>query len=612
MGDDLLRYYNDELAILRDLISDEFAQANPKLAARLGMGRAAVRDPHVERLIEAVAYLNARTRYKLEDDFPELSDALLGVLYPHYLTPIPSLSVVQFQPEPELMDRIELPVGTPLETDPIEGEPCRFRTCYPVTLLPIKIDSAALNGRPLPAPAVPESKTAQTVLRLSLRTTAKDVTFSGLGTLIDDSRVLILRFFLKGQEQPAFSLYDLLCNSPLQIAIAASNDDPNPVLLGPDCLRPMGFTKDEGLVPYPPRAFLGYRLLTEYFAFPEKFLFLEFTLNAEAMERFGDRFEIFVYSPHGARELEGRVNADSFCLGCSPIVNLFEKTAEPVVLKQTTADYEAVPDTRRRAALEVFTVDQVTASDTTGKSFEYLPFYGAHHGQEPERRRFWQPVRRPARTKHGGTEMFLRLVDLDFRPSTAEQQVLHVELTCLNRDLPNRLPFGGGQPHLRLYEGAAPTNKIICLTPPTPTVRPPLRERAVWRLISHLSLNHLSITDPETGSKALREILKLYDFKDSEKTRGHIEGIVDVRSKAVPGRVPGRGFDNIARGIEIQIQFDENRFAGRSLFLFASVIEHFLGLYCSLNSFTRLTATFQNGERVLKRWPPRAGEQQLL
>ena len=201
MGDELLPYYDRELAFIRDL-GQEFAQANPKIATRLGMGQAAIKDPHVELLVEAFAYLNARIRYKLDDDFPELSDALLGVLYPHYLAPIPSLAIVQLQSQPELTAGYELAQGTVLETDPIEGEPCRFRTCYPVTLWPVQLESAKLSGRPLPAPTVPQSPSAQAVLRLVLRCTAKDLSFAKLAPLN-------LRFFLKGQEQYVFPLCGL-------------------------------------------------------------------------------------------------------------------------------------------------------------------------------------------------------------------------------------------------------------------------------------------------------------------------------------------------------------------------------------------------------------------
>ncbi len=604
MGDELLPYYDSELAFIRDLLSKEFAQANPRMATRLGMGQVAVRDPHVERLIEAVAYLNARIRYKLEDDFPELSDALLGVLYPHYLAPIPSLAIVQFEPQPELTGSYELARGTALQTDPIEGEPCRFRIGYPVTLWPVKVEAASLSSRPLPAPVVPQSGSAQTVLRLVLRCTTKDVTFAKLAPLS-------LRFFLKGQEQYVFPLYDLLCNAPLQVAVSNASDDPDPVLLGPGCLRPMGFAQEEGLLPYPSRAFLGYRLLTEYFIFPEKFLFLELQLDKRALSRCGERLELYLYSPRSDPEVERNVSADTFALGCTPIVNLYNQPAEPIDVSHLQTEYEVVPDTRRRQAMEVYSIDSVTASDSSGQSLEYLPFYGAHHSRNVEAQRFWFTSRRPAR-HYKGTEMFLRLVDLDFRPSAPAEQTLRVELTCLNRDLPNRLPFGGGQPRLQLREGAAPLSGITCLTPPTPTLRPPLRQGALWRLLSHLTLNHLSITDAQQGTQALREILKLYDYKDSPKTRGQIEGIARVTSKTVPGRAPGRGFDNICRGTEVIIQFDEARFAGRGLFLFASILEHFLALYCSLNSFTRLTATLQGGEKVLHRWPPRAGEHPLL
>jgi type VI secretion system protein ImpG len=195
-------------------------------------------------------------------------------------------------------------------------------------------------------------------------------------------------------------------------------------------------------------------------------------------------------------------------------------------------------------------------------------------------------------------------------PSSAPQWTVHAETTCLNRDLPYRLPFGGGQPLLRLASGGPV--RLECLTHPTPTLRPALRHGVVWRLISHLTLNHLSLIDYEEGADALREILRLYDFSDSAQVRGVIDGILSVRTRRVVGRLGGDVRGGFCRGIEVNIRFDEDRYVGTGVYLFAAVLERFLSLYCSINSFSRTVATTNKREGELARWPPRSGETTLL
>lgn len=612
MSDELLPYYNRELAFVRRL-GAEFAAAHPKIAGRLQLGPDSAEDPHVERLIEAFAFLNARIRHKLDDDFPELSEAMLGVLYPHYLAPIPSMAIVQFvldRGQGELTTGYTIPREAAIETDPIDGEPCRFRTCYPTTLWPIELASARLSGRPFAAPQTPYLPKSVAVLRLQLRCLSKEITFAKLP-------LNWLRFFLKGQSQHVFALYELLFNNVLGIAIAGSASDPRPVLLDKRSIQPVGFERDEGMIPYSAQSFLGYRLLSEYFAFPQKFLFFDLAgLGQRALSSAGNTLEIFIYLDRSVQDLEQNVSEDTFRLGCAPVINLYRQRAEPIAWSHTETEYRVVPDARRPLAAEIYSIDRVTATSPDNETIELAPFYSFKHASDRDQRRaFWYAARRPAETSGAtsdrGTEIFLSLVDLGFNPAELGQWTLDVETTCLNRDLPHRLPFGGGQPRLRLVQGA-PLDRIECLTRPTPTFRPALKRGTLWRLISHLSLNHLSLTDDDAGTHALREILKLYDFADSAETRGMIEGIASVRSRRVVGRTRGELRGGFCRGIEVTVHFDEDRFTGSGVFLFACLLERFLALYCSINSFSRLIATTTKREGELRRWSPRAGETVLL
>ena len=617
MSDELLPYFQQELTFLRHM-GQEFAEKHPKIAGRLHLNADGSHDPHVERIVEAFAYLNARIHYKLDDDFPEIVESLLGVLYPHYQQPTPSMAIVQFQLDRSQATRTSgyaVKSGTYLDTEPVDGEQCRYRTCYPAVAWPFELESASLMARPFQAPVTAKSAPAESVLRLNLQTLDKGLSFGQI-------EVGTLRFYLHtSQARSAFALYELLFNDTIQIVLASSPDDPQAIPLPKSCLAPVGFSRDEGMFPYSARSFPGYRLLTEYFAFPEKFCFFELTgLNPAQLQRFGNRLEIYLYLKRSSAELERTVSKDNFRLGCAPIVNLFPQAADPFVLTQRQTDYRIIPDARRISALEIYSIDRVFATSPSDQRVEYLPFYSLRHGIEREAQQtFWKADRRAGNrsqtglTNDDGTEMHLSLVDLGFTPSAPANWTVEVETTCLNRSLPRRLPSGGGRPTLDLTDGKGAISSITCLTRPTPTLRPVLGQGTRWRLMSHLSLNHLSLAKVGDGAEALREILRLYDTKSDVETRRMIEGILRVQSRRVVGR-SSSAINGLCQGMEVSIGFDESKFSGSGVYLFASVLDRFLAMYSSINSFSRLVATSeqrQNQGEVWK-WPARAGETVLL
>jgi type VI secretion system protein ImpG len=619
MSAELLPFYNRELSYIRKL-ADSFAQEHPKIAGRLRLGPEGSSDPHVERLIEAFAYLTARVRHKIDDEFPEITQALLGVLYPHYQAPIPSMAIVQFELDPEQNEASAyvVPRHAGVESEPIQGERCHFRTAYPVSLWPITLKQAAITRPPFSGPAAPHAAHAASMLRISLASRDSEIPFG-------DMPMESLRFYLKGQAQHIFGLYEFLLNNVIEVAIARTPNDPAPLILRPDCIRPVGFERADGMLPYPARSFLGYRLLTEFFVFPEKFLFVDVNFGGagsgdprQALAGFGSQLELFIYLNQANSDLEHNVTADTFRLGCSPMVNLYAQRAEPIAVTPREYEYRVIPDIRRPTAHEVYSVDHVTASGADHKSVEFVPLFSTRHSLGDHLPlSFWHAIRRPSESVDGqpanpGTEVFVSLVDLDLMPSSLEDMTLDVQTTCLNRDLPAKLPFGGNQPRLQLGEGGGPVSRILCLTAPTRTYRPASRQGLLWRLISHLSLNHLSLVSEGDKAESLREILRLYDFSDSPQTRRMIDGISDIRSRRVVGWVAGEGQGAYCRGVEVTVEFDETRFSGGGLFLFATVLEHFLALYCTMNSFTKMVARTKGGQGDLRKWPPRMGERVLV
>jgi type VI secretion system protein ImpG len=604
MFDELHAYYNRELGYLRKL-AGEFAEQHPKIAGRLRLSGEAADDPHVERLLQGFAFIAARIHRKLDDDFPELTQGLLEVLYPHYLAPIPSMAVVELAARPDLASPLEVKQGTLIDAGPVQGDTCRFRTAYPVTLWPIQIEAVSMRGRPIVAPANPAAAGAAGVLRLSLRCAAVGMTLSQLAP----ER---LRFFIRPQSPQAYKLYETILNHSVSIALADHPADSAPVICSADNIRAVGFDVEESLLPYPMRSFLGYRLLTEYFAFPEKFLFFDLTgLAAKSLVSDADHLEVFIYLNRTNVELERAVSAESLALGCTPIVNLFRQRAEPIRLDNMAAEYRVVADARRVGATEVYAIESVTASAPDGQARAFEPFYGLRSASE-DVVAYWHAARRIAESADGGTEVFLSFVDDDFDPAAPVDYTVSIETLCLNRDRPSLLPFGGGNPRLELVEASPAIARIQCITPPTQTLRPPLGRGTRWRLISHLVLNHLSITGGENGADALRAVLRLYDFHDSAQTRALIDSLLRVTSRPGVARVPGGGNGGLCRGLDIQVEFEPAPFDSGQGFLFASVIDRFLGLYASINSFTRMTALVRGRSDTVRTWPARAGSRTLL
>jgi type VI secretion system protein ImpG len=611
--DPLLGYFNRELEALRGLAS-EFAERHPKIAGRLRLTKDTVDDPHVARLLEGVAFLGARVQHRLDDEFPELTDALLSVLYPHYLSPMPSVAIVRFESEPGMNGPARLPSGLAIETEPVGGEPCQFRTAYPVTLWPLEIESVKLSGMPLPAPANPAAAQAVACLRIGLRCVNPEMTFTRLG--LDR-----LRFFLTGEQGAA--LLELLLAHTVSIALADDQHDAHPVILPPDALQAVGFAPEEALFPWPARSFSGFRLLSEYFTAREKFLFVDVCrLDAKTLVSAGNRMDVFVYLDRSEADLERSLGAHSLALGCTPMVNLFEQRCEPIALDQTRIEYRIEPDARRPAGLEIWSIERVRESLPGGEFRPWSPFHRltrSHLPDQPEQAvgGYYGIARRDIIGGIGGTDVFLLPHDPAFDPEQEGGGVLSIDALCCNRDLPASLPFGGGRPSLRLVEGAAAVTGVSCLSAPTPTLRLPLRERGAWRLVSHLSLGHLSVVGGEAAAEALREVLRLYDCRESSETRAAIRGLLGVSSRSGTARIPGltgpgarRG--GFCRGLDVTLTFDDQLWTTGGLYVLASVLDRFLALHATVNSFVRTRVVLRGRTDTAASWPARAGSQVLL
>jgi|SRR5688572_21768866 len=615
--EELLKYYKSELTYLRRM-GGVFAERYPKVAKRLELGRDECADPHVERLIEAFAFLTGRLQHELASEFPDITGALLNILYPQLTSPIPSMAIAQFnvaQDQGKMTTGFTIDRHTPLFADAPNGVSCRFRTCYPVTLWPLQVTSAIFESTRHWHFIDADSKAVK-ALRLKLECLP--------GGKLNELPIDRLRFYLNGDRTWLKTLYELLFCDVHDVAIQIPGA-PSPIYLGADAIKPVGLEVYDDMLPHPPNVHPGYMLLLEYFAFPKQYLFFDLCFDQSSPNRKNSTNTLLDFLPAGEANsfevlllLKRRpkdnlvIDANTFCLGCTPIINLFPKTSEPIRLDHRSLEYPLIPDKRRERTTEIHSILSVSASSHESDTTHRLePFYSYnHHLETSNHKSFWHARRVPAQQKDlAGTEMVLSFLDLDLNPSLPPMQTVYAHTLCTNRELACELPLGA----IFRMEQHAPLDRnrpIVCLGKPTRPQPPPLGGATAWRLISHLSLNHLSLSEEKDSLPALKEILRLYCLSDSHHQL--IEGVKEMSCRKVMRHIGKDQWRGFCRGNEVTLVLDEEYYEGSGAYLFGAVLNRFLASYASINSFTQLVIKSKQREGIWKTWDPMAGETVLL
>ncbi len=624
MDERLLNHYNNELRHLRET-AGEFAREFPKIAGRLALDKDAkeiCQDPYVERLLEGFAFLAARVHLKLDAEFPRFTQGLLETVYPHYLAPIPAMAVVRFEPAAQdgaLNAGPAIPRGTLLRSVLGKGEttPCTFQTAHAVRLLPLRVAEARYFTRDLAELNLPADLRAKAALRIRLQSTN--------GAPITDIAIEPLRFFIRGADDLPGLIYEQIFAAQSGLVIQTTTGKPKALGVIPSgAIRRAGFEKDEALLPPSPRSFEGYRLLREYFTFPQRFQFFDLTsIQAAAKTCKADSLDLVITFKSAETRLEGRVDATCLELFCVPVINLFSRSLDRIALSDRFSEFHVVVDRNRPLDFEVYELESVVGYGAmAGQEQAFRPFYLAREA-DVEGSTFYTTNRVPRvltakekqfgrKSTYAGTEVFLSLVDGDSSPYRPDLKQLGIKALCTNRHLPIQLALGTGRTDFTM-DVAAPITAIRCLSGPS-LPRPSLAEgRFAWRLISHLSLNYHSLLDAgaEEGAAGLREILKLYADGQDRQTLKQIEGLRSINYRPVTRRVDLPGPAAFARGLEVTLNFDELAFEGASAFLLGAVLERFFAKYVSLNSFTEtVIRTQQRGE--IMRWPAQMGRRPIL
>jgi type VI secretion system protein ImpG len=616
----LLSIYNEELAYLRES-AREFGEEHETVAARLGLKTPSDPDPYVERLLEGVAFLGARVQLKIRDQYPEFTQHLLHAVQPHYLAPTPSICIAAFEPkdgDPALVRGHVVPRGTELRTTESGSEttPVIFRTAHDLTLWPLRIVEAEyFSSR---AGIAPFAAMAGCRAESGLRLRFESVGGANLSQLTPDK----LPIYLAGSESVPGELYRQIIGET--VAVIARRPDSADATAAVRLPNPeqVGFNQEEALIPPELRSFRGYRLLTEYFACPERFLFAALRGLTEAFAAAGQQCDIVLLFSRSSPILANAVSPANFRLFATPAINLFEKQLGRVQIDRHTHEYHVIPDRTRPLDFEVFRILEVQAyAGDNVQPVTVAPLYafGAllydwtealfYTTQLRWRRLSTKEQRLRRRTDYVGTETWISLTSPGDPTRLDKVSELAVRALVTNRELPELLTFTGDR-HFVVH--GVPARAITVVRAPTKP-RPPLGiGDAAWRLIAHLTPNYVTLAPEETDdASVMRDHLALYGRQDDPALRRHIDGVLGVNSELVARRVPGLGRMAIARGHRIRLRLDDAAFDKSHMFLFSAVLEQFLAEFASINSFTECIFTSaQEGE--FARWPPRIGRRHSI
>nr|WP_321466002.1 type VI secretion system baseplate subunit TssF [uncultured Desulfobulbus sp.] len=576
------RYYQEQLHNLREL-AKEFSRTHPAVAPFLA-GES--RDPDVERLLEGVAFLTGLVSERIDDEVPELIHSLSSVLFPHHLCPIPSLAIVVFTPKPSLMETMRVPRGTFLDSRPIDGEPCRFQTCFDLDVHPLRIVRSTSRQR---------SATASTI----------ELECELLNIELGQWQPKQFLLYLGGAFANASQLLFHLTRNLRQIALIPQKGG-TPALLPPSALRPFGMTDESDLFPYPRRVFSGFQRLQEYLALPQKNLFLQLDGWEQWQQRGkGSRFQIHfelggLNEDHPLPPLQD----DSFILGATPVVNLFSLDAEPVPLTLSTPRVRINPSQRKSSNFSVYSIDRVvgfTRGTVQQRTYRPIDNFAKLEQEVP----VYQVIQRISPV-HGQVETFL---DFSYPGNALLQtdETLAVDLTCTNGRLPEQLLLGDINRETSTSPGLLSFQNI---TAPTLHIDPPIAQGTLWKLISHLSLNLTSLGTVEGVRALLENYLSMHE-RDNQKVtamRKRLEGLEEMTITPIDRVVRGI----MLRGQEITLKLRCSNFSNvGDLCLFGSVLDLFLGEYSGLNCFTELVLIdIDSGEEF--RWPTRLGNRSLI
>jgi type VI secretion system protein ImpG len=605
MNNDVVKLYNDELVKLRKQGS-LFADSHPKIASRLKLGQGGVEDPLVGRLIEATAFLTAKLRYQLQDDNQAIDSDLMQLLYPHYFLPIPACSTVQFSPNEKLEKPYCLAKKTAIKTVVGEKSDCIFTTVYPITIRPIALSNISYQreGRVAPKQHAPK------VLKSSLSFTVSSINEKAS---LQDAALDNIRLFINAELPIANQLRELLLAHTKEIVLVVDETEIN---LPASAIKAVGLESDENLLPYLPNSFIGYQLLTEYFAYPEKFMYLDMVGLDNYIAKNINSITVHCFFDSLCDELLDQIDDITLQLHSTPIVNLFDQQGEPIIFDHSQTYYHVIADKQRKLReIEIYTIQSVTVDSPTYKNYiDCAPYFGRSVLQQSQHYLYWHEKHEPCSSfgevAVSGDEVLLSFSDINL-DSISEELSLTPNLLCTNRELANLIPFGGGKPIWNFTKNNHESIASIRCVRGIQSAQYRARQHQRQQVAQHVYLNQIGLADNTATLENLHLLLAHYHQEQVHHKRVIHDGLIGANCKAITIRHPSKLQQGFCRGLQYTLTVEEKWFADNELYLFGSVLHQFLTKSCTMNGFVSLTILNKQQEECFA-WQPILGTKPRL
>lgn len=652
MDRELIEFYKHELALLEENAA-AFADEYPGIADRLGglvKGREQI-DPMIEGLLQGSAYLAARVQLKIAHEFPTFTQNIIDQLLPEYLAPVPSFMMAQAQPkygDPALRDGVSIAAGSLLDAQYLDRDQavsCTFSLCAPLTMWPFELAKAEYFPAVAPLQGLGLNAGPDTAaglrLNLRLRTTARAADEPADDGISDDplSRVAgcaldVLPVQFLGSEADAVMLYEQMFAHLKGVHLRYLDEfgDPHFIALDRECVTQPGFASDEMLMPRDARIHRGYVILQEYFVFPRKFMGVRLSGLREALAKVQRRsFDLIFTFDQSMPRLAAAIEAPFFSLYTAPAVNLFQKTMDRVQLRSNQHEYLIVPDRTQYRQHEVQKIlDVFIHFPRRADKIRVHQLYRATLSDADDVNEFFYSIRRLPRNRsteerrtgisddYLGSDTYISVSPPAAANTGSEYPELSVRALCSNRHLPKNLPVGSGGADFKFRDDTS-LDVAAVIRPSAPRNAPILWRHdnphhrgmgpVAWRLINLLSLNHMGLT--EEDGRGMRELLALFADLGDPAIEKRIRSLRSVEAREVIRRFQQRAGVGAARGLEINLTFEDKAFEGSGVFLMGAVLDRVLAEFVSMNHFVQtIIHTVERGK--VAQWPPRSGTRSAL
>ena len=593
MSDLLLFYFEQELRFVRNEAT-QFAERHPGTAHALGICKDSIDDPQIARLIESVALMNGRLQQRLDESYPELTESLVNLLFPHYLRPVPSYCMLDFSIFEEANAKHRIPKGIEFDVVSESGEPVVFRTSEDIALLPIKVAAVDVLFAPFELTKPANAENAKAMLELTIEATDSSIE-------LRDLDIEQLKLHLKGESHFALRLYDLLAHGCCQVCI---NNNGKIHTLGKSALQPIGFDVNDTILPYQAVSFDGFKLLTEFFMFPERFQGFKLDLGNVMQQLIGSEFRIQIFLNEMSVVQARSIQAQHFSLFCTPLVNLQTKVSEPLQINFSQKQYPIYLDASQGNDLEVFSIDEVL-DVTEGEPFKVSQIYGDKYNSAETALR-WQLVQET--NERGVLRSGLKVADIGHVSASTSSRVWSVTTTATDGIRAGSLPVNS---QVICRESLTIPAAMNLLRRPTLPVRSRDANKNVWALLCHLHFNYLAILGTDDPTATLKNVFDLYNHNQAVQNHVYIESLLNIDHEQVVAPIRVSGKTCFAYGTKISVTLDASNVNG-GVSLFCYLLDHFFAYFAGFNSFTQVDIYLEGQDGVYLSFPRRTGCKSLL